>query len=214
MIWIASKITDEHRAALDWLNKITDTHFRFFGLEVELWKIGASDPAPKFNIISKSNEWSRSVAEEAKKETFSETKLLQQKFWQSLKDFGENSSDCSLRFQSPRPQHWYNFGVGRTDTKLVASVNSQTNKIIVGFESFGDTGTDYYNKLHDDRENIERELGFEPEWLPLEDKKVSAIWYRRDGNFKDESRWDEYHQWIIEHLEKMDAVFRPRVKNL
>ena len=50
IIWIAEKFTDEHRAALDWLNDITDDSFNFFGLEVELWRIGESAPAPKFNI--------------------------------------------------------------------------------------------------------------------------------------------------------------------
>src|ERR1700690_2094983 len=51
IIWIAAAFTDEHRATLDWLNKITDESFRFFGLEVELWKIGESPVAPKFNIV-------------------------------------------------------------------------------------------------------------------------------------------------------------------
>lgn len=37
IIWIAEKFTDEHRAAMDWLNEITDESINFFGLEVELW---------------------------------------------------------------------------------------------------------------------------------------------------------------------------------
>jgi len=41
------------------------------------------------------------------------------------------------KFQNPRAQHWYNFGAGKTGTKLVALVNSKTQQIIVGFESFG-----------------------------------------------------------------------------
>jgi len=55
IVWVSSKFTDEHRAALDWLNEITDTRFRFFGLEVEAWRIGNSVPAPKFNIVSEPN---------------------------------------------------------------------------------------------------------------------------------------------------------------
>src|SRR5688572_15954584 len=35
VIWVADRFTDEHRAALDWLNRITDTDFTFFGLEIE-----------------------------------------------------------------------------------------------------------------------------------------------------------------------------------
>ena len=66
IIWIAARFTEEHRSTLDWLNKITDDSFRFFGLEVELWKIGSSPAAPKFNIVSKPNDWSRSVAQAAR----------------------------------------------------------------------------------------------------------------------------------------------------
>ncbi|HNQ15478.1 MAG TPA: hypothetical protein PKM58_07940, partial [Pyrinomonadaceae bacterium] len=37
IVWIANPFIEEHRAALDWLNAITDQRFNFFGLEVELW---------------------------------------------------------------------------------------------------------------------------------------------------------------------------------
>jgi hypothetical protein len=44
-------------AALDWLNPITDDGFHFFGIEVELWQIGNSVPAPKFNVVAKPNPY-------------------------------------------------------------------------------------------------------------------------------------------------------------
>ena len=50
VVWIAARFTDEHRAALDWLNEITDQRVNFFGLEIELWRIGGSPLAPKFNV--------------------------------------------------------------------------------------------------------------------------------------------------------------------
>ena len=56
IVWIAKQFTDEHRAALDWLNSKTEVNISFFGLEVELWRIGNSEPAPKFNIVSKSEQ--------------------------------------------------------------------------------------------------------------------------------------------------------------
>lgn len=55
VVWIAQKFREEHRAALDWQNENTEEHLRFFGVEIELWKIGGSLPAPKFNIVSKPN---------------------------------------------------------------------------------------------------------------------------------------------------------------
>ena len=32
IVWIAARFTEEHRSTLDWLNRITDESFRFFGL--------------------------------------------------------------------------------------------------------------------------------------------------------------------------------------
>lgn len=50
IVWVAAEIRDEHRAALDWLNHITSEQFMFFGLELELWRIGDSLMAPKFKV--------------------------------------------------------------------------------------------------------------------------------------------------------------------
>lgn len=80
IVWIAARFTAEHRSTLDWLNKITDDSFRFFGLEVELWRIGTSPAAPKFNIVSKPNAWSHSVAQAARTihdAELSETRIAQ-----------------------------------------------------------------------------------------------------------------------------------------
>ena len=52
IVWIAASFTEEHRAALDWLNRISHEGVRFFGVEIELWRIGDSAPAPMFNIVA------------------------------------------------------------------------------------------------------------------------------------------------------------------
>jgi hypothetical protein len=61
VIWIAEKIREEHRAAIDWLNASTQASFDFFAVEVEALKIGNSLPAPWFNVVAKPNSWSRGV---------------------------------------------------------------------------------------------------------------------------------------------------------
>jgi hypothetical protein len=58
-MWVASDFTEEHRSALDWLNEITSQEINFFGLEIELRQIGESPIAPKFNIVSKPNNWQK-----------------------------------------------------------------------------------------------------------------------------------------------------------
>lgn len=46
IVWVATRFRSEHRAALDWLNEHTDPDTRFFGVEIEVVKIGDSAPHP------------------------------------------------------------------------------------------------------------------------------------------------------------------------
>jgi len=133
IIWIASRFTEEHRKSLDWLNEITDKRFKFFGLEIELFQIGNSPYAPRFNVISMPNNWGKSVSQAAKnisESIESETKALQYKYWQQLVDFIKESGS-KLKPQDPRPRHWQTFAVGRSGFNLSATINTQNNKVAV-----------------------------------------------------------------------------------
>jgi hypothetical protein len=92
IVWVAERFTDEHRAALGWLNEITDDRFNFFGLEIELWRIGTSPVAPKFNVVCKPNDWSKTVAAGAAQvqiESLTDTKKLQLEFWTAFRSHVE-----------------------------------------------------------------------------------------------------------------------------
>jgi hypothetical protein len=58
-IWVAERFKDDHRAAIDWLNASTNEDFSFFAVEIEASRIGESDPAPFFNVVSKPNSWTK-----------------------------------------------------------------------------------------------------------------------------------------------------------
>ena len=84
IVWIARQFTDEHRATLDWLNSITDEEFQFFGLEIELWRIGSSAPASNSISSQKPNDWSRQVTQATQRieaGDLSDTKKTQLEFW-------------------------------------------------------------------------------------------------------------------------------------
>ncbi len=61
IVWVLPALASEHRAALDWLNEHTDGEVHFFGVEIAVVQIGASLPAPVFNIVSRPNDWQKSV---------------------------------------------------------------------------------------------------------------------------------------------------------
>ncbi len=109
IVWIAKRFTDEHRATLDWLNEITDERFQFFGLEVELWRIGTSPVAPKFNIASKPNVFSQSVKRGAQ----AIEDDIQRDYWGALNRALEAAHGPIAGNRKPQPQSWMAYSVGR-----------------------------------------------------------------------------------------------------
>lgn len=217
VVWVAERFTEEHRGALDWLNKITDDDFRFFGLEVELWKIGESQIAPKFNLVSKPNDWTATVGRASRSIGDGEltaTKQLQLEYWTSLWDLlGERES--RIRGSKPRPQHWNSFSVGRSKFWLAATVNTQQKFIRVELSCTGNEADAYFHLLKQDQAEIQSELGADLNWQELPNRKQTRISLKKsDVDPAEMSDWPKQHAWLIETLEAFHRVFAPRVKTL
>lgn len=216
IIWISTHFTEEHRSALDWLNNITDDQFKFFGLEVELWQIGDSPVAPKFNIVSKPNDWSRSVGQAARQietGTLTDIKAAQLEFWTQLAEkLKENSH---IRPQKPMPQHWAVFRIGRSGFHMSGLHNTRDKCIGVELYINHQNAKDFYNQLYAQKNDIEAEIGHELIWKELPNKSASRIiLYLRNVDPMDRSRWDEYQDWLIKYIEAFDRAFRNRIRNL
>lgn len=216
IIWIANRFTEEHRAALDWLNEITDDRFNFFGLEIELWRIGDSPVAPKFNIISKPNDWTKTIGSAASRideSELSDTKLLQQEYWAALRDrLLEHPGP--VKPQKPLPQHWTNFAVGRSYFVMSATVNTQRQVIAVIMNCEGPDAKAHFHLLAEEKAAIEQEVGSVLEWDELPNRKVSKISLERPGDPTDKSDWPRQHDWLAQTLERLYHAFSPRVKTL
>ena len=221
VVWIAKRFTEEHRATLDWLNERTDEQINLFGLEIELWQIGDSPIAPKFNIISQPNDWSRTVKKAATGDgEVTAHKQLQLKFWIAFKEYME-SKGSFVRCQKPWPQHWMNHAIGRSGMHLasiVSSWNSETGakglEIRTELVMDGPKAKEEFAILEKQKENIEQELGFKLIWHNPEGKNMCRIYARKDADFTNEALWPELFEWLRQKLEKMHHVFAPIVKTM
>jgi len=223
IVWIAKKFTEEHRATLDWLNEITDDHFNFFGLEVELWRIASSPVAPKFNIVSKPNDWSKTItvgATDVRNTALTDKKLLQRDFWVAFTDFvREHNSD--IKTTKPLPQHWMNIAIGRSGMRLCA-IASLWDSVTESFSSHelrtelvldNRNSKNYFEQLEAKKEEIEKEIGEQLTWHNPADKRMCRIYIRKPIDLQDRSRWTEQHKWLLDKLELFYKVFAGRVKN-
>ena len=109
-IWIARTFDEEHRAAIDWLNSITDDNYNFFGIEVRLFKIGDSALAPQFDIVAKPNNWSKTIKKQVSGNT--ETEKLRLDFWNAYFDFVDKKGLDGITHARATTDHWSDFRVG------------------------------------------------------------------------------------------------------
>ena len=61
IVWVVTDYTEEHRQAIDWFNRNMSENISFFLVQVEVYRIGDSDAAPKFNVISEPNSWGKTI---------------------------------------------------------------------------------------------------------------------------------------------------------
>ena len=209
--WIAENFTEEHRATLDWLNEITDGRFQFFGLEIEVWKIGNSLPAPKFNVVSKPNDWSRSGVKIGHG-NITPTKRLQWEFWSALmKCLVERRSP--VRSKKPQPEGWMSFSIGRSEFSLVATLQSKEKWISVYLNMMGPNATAHFRLLEQQREEIEGELG-DLEWRALPGKEQHIRLRQKNADPMQQKDWPNQLDWMVSTLEGFDKTFRLRLKSL
>ena len=218
IVWIAARFTEEHRSTLDWLNKITDESFRFFGLEVELWRIGDSPAAPKFNIVSKPNDWSRSVAQAARAiddSELSETRMKQREYWTALHAVLDAAGGPVSGNRKPQPQSWMSYSVGRSRFHVGAAMVRPKNRVQAELYISGDDAKAYLGLLKLQKDEIESELGYSLNWEELPNRQDSRISiYLENADPEDEADWPRQHQWLAERLNDFHRVFASRVRAL
>jgi Domain of unknown function (DUF4268) len=207
VVWIAESFAEEHRAALNWLNDVTSDDLEFFGLEIELWRIGASELAPMFNVVAEPNEWSREIKQKSEGGT-SDLKLQQQRFWQELRA-KLLEAKSKVRPQKAHAQHWADYAVGRAGTWLSATVNKGKKYVSVEFNFRGPPGKIWYDQLEFSKSAIDSKFpGLS--WQRLDGRKQARVaLYREDSDPTDESTWPSLHAWLLENLAAFYELFRP-----
>lgn len=217
IVWIAARFTEEHRSTLDWLNKITDDSVHFFGLEIELWRIGNSPAAPKFNVVSKPNDWSHSVAQAARaidEGELSETRVMQRDYWAALNQVLDAVGGPISGHKKPRPEALMSFPTGRNRIHLNAVTMRLRTQIRVELYIGGTQAKALFKILLDQKDEIERSLGYQLVWEELPEGQDSRVSAYLDADPEDCADWPRQHRWIAEKLNDMHRVFAHRVKSI
>lgn len=171
VIWIVKRARPEHRQAIEWLNAHTDEGVNFFLLEIELWRIGDSLPAPKFNVVALPNDWVRE--ERRSTSEITERGKMCLDYWEAFNKYVSQHPEFMRQFKLRRshPHHWYDLSIGIGG--VIISLNAQFNKGTIDAGLYIRDNKEFFERLKSHSEEIQEILGEEAEWR--EARKDSRI---------------------------------------
>jgi hypothetical protein len=204
IIWIAPGFCEEHRAALNWLNSITEERFRFFAVTIEVLRIGKYQ-APRFTVAAAPTGESMAVRNAGPKPIVSESGRTRFKYWQTFLsqlrlvdktvELPKANSLGNLRFSLQGRDLWI--------TVYAAASLGRIGVFLRGNETF-------HSVLRRNRQTIQRQLGKPLRWNEAEDGW--SIGLARSAHLSDESDWPAQHEWLATRLQKFLRVFKPYAK--
>lgn len=209
VIWVVKDVRDEHKQAIDWLNENSDEKINFFIIKMELWQIGNSPYAPKFQIISQPNEWAKILKTSAGQGELTQTKISQLEFWKGLSEIYKNKSKF-IKFQKPKPRHWYNITIGSSGAHIALTLNTRDN--LIGCELYINDSKELFDYLSGQKKKIEDEIDLNLDWRRLDSKKASSIIIKKNADLNNTNDWPKYYSWMYENIEKFYKVFSNRTK--
>lgn len=210
IVWIVKEARDEHRSAIEWLNNNTVQDINFFLIELHAYQIGDSDYAPMFQIVEQPNDFIKESKSQKSTDTLNKSQSERLEFWTQFNDH-VIARGKPFNIHKAGSAHWYDVSVGTSGVKISIALINKDSYISVELYIFDNKAL--FDKLFEERKEIENQLGFEMEWLRLEKSKASRILYKIKGlNFDDHSNYDKLIEEAIDKAVKMREVFKKRLK--
>lgn len=205
VIWVVKRAREEHRSAIEWLNNHTDEDISFFLVEIKLYRIGDSEPAVKFEIVEKPNDWTKEIK---KLTALDPAKQFRLEYWNAYNDYAFALTDYPKHFKRRKPgtDHWMTLSLGSSAYHL--DIDVQQKRSAVSVELYISDDKELFKKLLQHRETIEAEIGEKLDWRELPDKKASRIIIEKPVHIDNRDEWDSQFAWLTATAIKFKKAFK------
>lgn len=215
IIWITPQFREEHRQALAWLNAHTSEGIDFFGVEIELLRIGNSLPAPHFKLAAQPNDWAKTARSTvAAAGNPSAIDLRYRDFFQLILDEAKRRYP-DLTSQLHVKTTWELTIHGGRPGFLFRWRRAAERKLAIELVLSDDHALDHFEALKARQEEIEAKLTFSLTWKLDGTLRRQIVGVQRQGNIDgspDQSV--ELREWAVNTMIRMVEVLRPIIKEL
>ncbi|WP_239015541.1 DUF4268 domain-containing protein [Archangium violaceum] len=216
VIWVSRDFREEHRQALDWLNRGDGVTTEYFGIVIELLQIDDSKPAVNFRLVASPNNWSRQSKRGPGIDEVSGKRSSYQEFFQSLIDELREKHRFT-NAKAGQPQNWYSFSSGTRGFTYGMSFAQSGELRAEVYIDLGDRATNehVFDKLESQKEALEKEFGEPLRWERLDTRRACRVACYTTGSIEDPAEMQEQHRkWAVERLLRFKKVFGPRLPEL
>jgi hypothetical protein len=200
IVWIATAIRDEHRQALTWLNEQTDQEIHFFGVELEVVRIGASMPAPLFNVVVMPNDWQKTVKAATASGAGSKGPAYAE-FWSKFLDRLRADEPGWSKARQGTQNSWFPMSVGLpagcSITACFAAAGKLRNELYID-RATQDECKAMFDTLYEQKDVFEEAYGRPLSWERLDHRKAAKVAEYRDGNVLETEQHDVHIDWFID----------------
>jgi len=213
-IWISKEPRSEHERAIEWLNELT-SDVDFYLVKVEAYKIGDSDPAPKFTVIAGPTESGKVVGSEKKELAERHKKRL--KFWESLLEKSKKRTSLHSNI-SPSINSWVVTGSGKRGLGfgyVVTYKHGQVELYIDRGKDSQDENKKIFDELQSHMDEIEKEFGNKLKWERLDNRRASRISKKFEyAGLNDEEKRDKLQDDMIDGMIRLEKSLKKHIRNL
>ncbi|MYA51605.1 MAG: DUF4268 domain-containing protein [Chloroflexi bacterium] len=216
IVWVASDFYDEHRHAIDWLNKRIGLEWEVYAVVVRVVKIqGCSECAYMFEVVARPDEFSRNHIANANPVTSERQERYKQFFLGVLDRLRNEHKLTNARKPSGYSEHFVGAKVrgvqyhihflrgGGAEVAVYLNSNSARNKRL-------------FDALHIQQDNVESDFGQPLIWERLDQSIVSRISTRiPDRTITDEqSILDSTAAWMVDTTVRLSQTVIPTVQKV
>ena len=178
-------------------------------MEIRVYKIGDSLPAPKFVVIEKPNDFVKTANAGMDSGELSKAQAERLNFWNRFNEV-LISRNKPFNARKATTDHWYHVALGTSEAHITITLVNKINSI--GIEIYIDDNKELFDRLYSASEEIQNKLGFSMDWQRLDNKKdFRIIYYIRGLDFDNHENYNKLINEVIDRVIDIRNAFRNRL---
>lgn len=219
VVWVAKEFTDEHRQAIDYLNKLAGDSgsARFYAVQVSAVQINDSDPAPLLELVAQPNEVHASMSNAVKDAIEPSGKAaIYRELWRKYFDAIKKRAPELTKYSAPQGTNWQqvNSIEGGWGSVVLVIDRERIPRVEVYLFKRDGSHLNLYQHLKGQREQLEKEFGGPLVWDEQEhlvSRRIRS--HRREPvDLDDVGSHAELIDWFLGEHKKFKKYLLPRVQ--